>query len=267
MTKYQRTPTYFGISAFLVVCVGISVQINKTVDYAYMDEPFHIRQTQRYCNYDFMSWDPKITTPPGLYLVTLVYVKLLQFAISLLPSPMLPEHNVDLCSSISVLRSVNILFAMATFHTVYRLTTHARTHHAHPTLQIMCTCILLYSLVVLLSNNTKNARKWTWHDNEYYLAKTFSICFFPILFFFNFLFYTDAGSTFFVLYMYKQSLLQNWKTSAIVCIHPLCLYINPNFIEWFVFCVVSSKQYRVGVLGYGSQFTTTIFKASLSLYE
>ena len=30
------------------------------------DEPFHIPQAQAYCRGEFSSWDPKITTPPGL---------------------------------------------------------------------------------------------------------------------------------------------------------------------------------------------------------
>jgi hypothetical protein len=32
------------------------------------DEPFHVRQTQRYCSGNYRSWDPKITTFPGLYI-------------------------------------------------------------------------------------------------------------------------------------------------------------------------------------------------------
>jgi hypothetical protein len=31
------------------------------------DEVFHVRQAQVYCSGDFQTWDPKITTPPGLY--------------------------------------------------------------------------------------------------------------------------------------------------------------------------------------------------------
>ena len=38
-------------------------------DEPYMDEIFHVRQAQRYCDGDLWAWDPKITTPPGLYLV------------------------------------------------------------------------------------------------------------------------------------------------------------------------------------------------------
>jgi len=30
------------------------------------DEPFHAPQAQAYCNGEWSTWDPKITTPPGL---------------------------------------------------------------------------------------------------------------------------------------------------------------------------------------------------------
>jgi len=32
------------------------------------DEPFHVPQAQAYCNGEWATWDPKITTPPGLYI-------------------------------------------------------------------------------------------------------------------------------------------------------------------------------------------------------
>lgn len=31
------------------------------------DEIFHVPQAQKYCSGNFRSWDPMITTPPGLY--------------------------------------------------------------------------------------------------------------------------------------------------------------------------------------------------------
>lgn len=34
------------------------------------DEVFHVPQAQKYCDGDFSAWDDKITTPPGLYVVT-----------------------------------------------------------------------------------------------------------------------------------------------------------------------------------------------------
>ncbi|SCU88860.1 LAME_0E01398g1_1 [Lachancea meyersii CBS 8951] len=39
----------------------------RTVPYPYIDEIFHVSQTVRYINGAWSSWDPKITTPPGLY--------------------------------------------------------------------------------------------------------------------------------------------------------------------------------------------------------
>lgn len=33
------------------------------------DEIFHIPQAQQYCKGKFGSWDPMITTPPGLYVL------------------------------------------------------------------------------------------------------------------------------------------------------------------------------------------------------
>ncbi|KFY46386.1 hypothetical protein V495_02517 [Pseudogymnoascus sp. VKM F-4514 (FW-929)] len=46
--------------------------VNKNVPSPYMDEIFHIPQAQRYCKSDFYTWDPKLTTPPGLYVLSLL---------------------------------------------------------------------------------------------------------------------------------------------------------------------------------------------------
>ncbi|KAJ7042691.1 glucosyltransferase [Mycena alexandri] len=61
------------------VFVGISVallkEFNSVVSEPYMDEPFHIPQAQAYCRGEFEIWDPKITTPPGLYILSLALKK------------------------------------------------------------------------------------------------------------------------------------------------------------------------------------------------
>ena len=50
------------------------------------DEPFHVPQTQRYCKGNFLEWDAKITTFPGLYLLGAAWAKLLHFtSVSCLP--------------------------------------------------------------------------------------------------------------------------------------------------------------------------------------
>lgn len=40
-------------------------------DIAVEDETLHAKQAASYFDGDFVSWDPKITTPPGLYAVSL----------------------------------------------------------------------------------------------------------------------------------------------------------------------------------------------------
>ncbi|KAF1997543.1 glycosyltransferase family 59 protein [Amniculicola lignicola CBS 123094] len=45
--------------------------VSSHVPDPYMDEVFHVPQAQRYCKSDF-TWDQKITTPPGLYIVSLL---------------------------------------------------------------------------------------------------------------------------------------------------------------------------------------------------
>ena len=43
------------------------------------DEVFHIRQAQAYVQGKWQIWDPKITTPPGLYLVSWVQIWLARY--------------------------------------------------------------------------------------------------------------------------------------------------------------------------------------------
>ncbi|KAF8932809.1 hypothetical protein BGZ58_006778 [Dissophora ornata] len=51
----------------LLVLAAIAAQWTSVVPDPYMDEIFHVPQAQRYCQGDFWTWDPKLTTPPGLY--------------------------------------------------------------------------------------------------------------------------------------------------------------------------------------------------------
>ncbi|KAK0208390.1 glucosyltransferase [Desarmillaria ectypa] len=54
------------------ICITVLKELNSVVLEPYMDEPFHIPQVQAYCRGEFTTWDPKITTPPGLYTMTLI---------------------------------------------------------------------------------------------------------------------------------------------------------------------------------------------------
>lgn len=58
---------------YLVVCATVSRHMQRLVAYPYIDEMFHVAQAAQYCRHRFAHWDPKITTPPGLYLLATVW--------------------------------------------------------------------------------------------------------------------------------------------------------------------------------------------------
>ena len=82
--------------------------------YALQDEPFHVNQTAQYCRGNWTSWDPKITTLPGLYLLGAPYGRTAHALLGLLR----PQGTA--CST-SMLRSMNVLLAAAFFAVVQQL--------------------------------------------------------------------------------------------------------------------------------------------------
>ncbi|ODQ66631.1 hypothetical protein NADFUDRAFT_57500 [Nadsonia fulvescens var. elongata DSM 6958] len=83
--------------------------VNVKVQMPYIDEIFHIPQTQRYCDEDYYSWDPKITTPPGLYLLGVLYSKLISSLHWMF------SFSDTLYCTIPVLRSLNFIGAVIVF--------------------------------------------------------------------------------------------------------------------------------------------------------
>lgn len=59
------------VSSFFLASKLIFDSVNKATQ-TVIDEHFHIPQGISYCSGNFSHWDPKITTPPGLYLVSSV---------------------------------------------------------------------------------------------------------------------------------------------------------------------------------------------------
>lgn len=60
-----------ALSAYYITARPIFDGVNSTI-HIVIDEYFHIPQGLAYCNGNFSYWDPKITTLPGLYLVSSV---------------------------------------------------------------------------------------------------------------------------------------------------------------------------------------------------
>lgn len=89
----------FSILTFYIFSIIYRIQPNP-----YIDETFHVPQAQKYCNGVFHEWDPKITTLPGLYLISLGIVTPLSFV-----------FGTDFCS-VYGLRMVNVLFSVLNFY-------------------------------------------------------------------------------------------------------------------------------------------------------
>ncbi|KAI2624761.1 glycosyltransferase family 59 protein [Xylaria nigripes] len=74
--------------------------VTENVPEPYLDEVFHIPQARMYCQGRYFEWDDKITTPPGLYLATIIFNRLSGFLCSVYN---LRAFNVYVVSCISAL--------------------------------------------------------------------------------------------------------------------------------------------------------------------
>ena len=94
-------------TAYATYAVALSLLsgvFTRTVTEPYMDEPFHVGQTQMYCAGQWLEWDPKITTFPGLYIFGVIGAGLRELAVGFSPTP----------CDLSTLRAVNVVPALAT---------------------------------------------------------------------------------------------------------------------------------------------------------
>nr|XP_048319517.1 dol-P-Glc:Glc(2)Man(9)GlcNAc(2)-PP-Dol alpha-1,2-glucosyltransferase-like [Ziziphus jujuba var. spinosa] len=179
--------------------IPISIIVNRIVSEPYMDEIFHIPQAQQYCKGNFRSWDPMITTPPGLYYLSLAHVASLfpgMFYLKAISS--FPE----VCS-IPILRSINGILA------------------------ILCS-ILIYEIITNL-RPTLDERKATVY------AVVLSM--YPLHWFFTFLYYTDVASLTAVLAMYLACLRKNYWFSGLL--GALAVVIRQTNIIWMLFVACS----------------------------
>ncbi|KAL9931944.1 hypothetical protein V8E36_009259 [Tilletia maclaganii] len=102
----------------LLYAVPLSIAaalVNRTVPEPYLDEIFHIPQAQAYCEGKWDVWDPKLTTPPGLYLV---YVGLHRLVLG-------PVFGLP-CNHSAAMRSVNAVSLLVLAQLLKQLITITR---------------------------------------------------------------------------------------------------------------------------------------------
>ncbi|KAI5325615.1 PREDICTED: dol-P-Glc Glc(2)Man(9)GlcNAc(2)-PP-Dol [Prunus dulcis] len=175
--------------------VPISILVNHIVPEPYMDEIFHVPQAQQYCKGNFRSWDPMITTPPGLYYLSLAHVAYLFPGMSFIKAA---TSFSEVCST-SILRSFNGVLALLCSVLVYEIITHLR-----PALDERKAT--LYAVVLAL---------------------------YPLHWFFTFLYYTDVASLGAVLAMYLACLKKKYWFSALLGV--LAVVIRQTNIVWMLF--------------------------------
>lgn len=142
-------------------------EVNREVPKPYLDEVFHIRQAQAYWGGNWTTWDPKITTPPGLYLASIFSLKVLE------PFVRFVGEWEPIGATVFGLRGFNYL---------------------------ILTLLLPLRLATLLRAIwQRNQGKGNFRQEGQIAHIALNICLFPVLFFFGALYYTDVYSVITVL--------------------------------------------------------------------
>ncbi|KAL9621287.1 MAG: hypothetical protein Q9160_004308 [Pyrenula sp. 1 TL-2023] len=182
-------------------------EVNREVPKPYLDEVFHIRQAQAYWAGKWTTWDPKITTPPGLYIASILCLRILA------PVVRFFSELEPVGATVFGLRGFN--YFILTLLLPLRLATLLR---------------------VIWRKNTGQQRLL----QEGQIAHTaLNICLFPVLFFFGALYYTDVYSVITVLgtcyWHYRQaqvaSVISRWNV-LIVLNGLLSLSLRQTNIFW-----------------------------------
>ncbi|KAL5366310.1 tyrosyl-DNA phosphodiesterase-domain-containing protein [Aspergillus floccosus] len=161
---------------FVLLTIPIwMTRVNAVVPEAYLDEAFHVPQAQAYWHHQWTHWDPKITTPPGLYLWSYV---LCIVALTLRDSP--KELNPE------ALRATNA--GAAAVFLPWRLQTLLDT--------------------LRKERNDRPSGAWLSHT-------VLNICLFPPLFFFSGLYYTDILALLVVVEAYNWDLKRATALSTV----------------------------------------------------
>ncbi|KAG5983121.1 hypothetical protein E4U55_000765 [Claviceps digitariae] len=162
----QLISIFLAFSFVILSSVSWFTLVSHAVPQPYLDEIFHIPQAQRYCEGRFLEWDDKITTPPGLY----VFSVLLQHAARVTGIPWLFD-----CGA-SALRFTNVLGLTALAYLALQCR-HEIESHRESRLDA--------------AHSSESAGK----ISTYAIHTAVNITLFPLLFFFSGLYYTDVIST------------------------------------------------------------------------
>lgn len=113
---------FCAFSIFQVCSVLLFENVNKSSPLI-IDEEFHLPQGMAYCKRNFSEYDPKITTPPGLYIISMAI---------LAPFGVCSWYN---------LRFVNLVANGLNFFLYYIVARYSYTHHHNEEFPIVLTAV------------------------------------------------------------------------------------------------------------------------------
>ncbi|KAL6717231.1 glucosyltransferase [Lecanora helva] len=105
-----------GVPVVVAGAVWLRI-VQNVVPAPYLDEVFHVRQAENYIQGRWDIWDPKITTPPGLYLASYIHVNLTQLVI------------LGRSSILEVLRFINVIGGACIAAVVHELLFLTKNQH------------------------------------------------------------------------------------------------------------------------------------------
>ncbi|VUC33358.1 unnamed protein product [Clonostachys rosea] len=160
------------------VCAAVAARLwlhisSHYVPEPYLDEIFHIPQAQKYCQGRYTEWDDKLTTPPGLYILSMLVTR---------NNPLGGLFAIYGCDA----RSLRAFNALALVALTYLAMDSRRQIEAR------------------LYQGNSGARIGV--KSQYAGHTALNIALFPLLFFFSGLYYTDLVSTAVVLAAFLNSL-------------------------------------------------------------
>ncbi|EXJ90541.1 hypothetical protein A1O1_03644 [Capronia coronata CBS 617.96] len=113
--------------------------VNQLVPVPYLDEFFHVPQAQAYWLGKWTQWDPKITTPPGLYIFSYMVNSVRDFV------------SLDFKPSLNEWRSTNVLLLYMLLVALYILTAVERKTVSHESILQREFSIILFPLIFFFS--------------------------------------------------------------------------------------------------------------------
>ncbi|RKP13507.1 alpha-2-glucosyltransferase Alg10 [Piptocephalis cylindrospora] len=201
-------PLHHGIP---LVFLGLSLawyeyRLAHTVPEPYMDEPFHVPQARLLCETgSLLPYDPKLTTPPGLYLVSTAL---------LLPLRLLFQAWTDVswtCGT-TALRVTNAILGLLLYLALVR---HMGVHSAVDSSP---------------ARTGTGGRPSSPLGGRVWVA--LAITSFPTLYFFHGLYYTDTGSALCVLTAY--TLAHQGKTISSAILAAFAILFRQTNVVWIL---------------------------------